>query len=152
MKNLAYLFSLVVLFQLFSIGSNALAQQNRSRPAGANSAPKDPLELYKKAGINSEQESEIIKLMKGFESAHKVRMKSLFGLMKDMRSLQLQPFPSEEEVLEKQEEINKLSGDIATERIKLMLKIRKLLTPPQRQKLVQLVRIRANVPEDRKGR
>lgn len=107
----------------------------------------DPLALYKSAGINSEQEGSIRKLMKEFESAHRVRLKSLFGLIKKMRGLQLQANPKEEEVLELQDEINQSSGEIATERIKLMLKIRKLLNPGQRQKLVELVKVKAGVTD-----
>ena len=146
MKKFACLLTFVVLFQFICPLANVFAQQE-----GGETVPADPLELYKKAGIDSDQEGEIRKMMKEFESAHRVRMKSLFGLMKDMRSLQLQANPSEDEVLAKQDEINKLSGEIATERIKLMLKIRKLLSPSQRQRLVQLVRVKANVDGEAEG-
>ena len=87
------------------------------------------------------------KLIKEFETAHRVRLKTLYQHMKDLRDLQLEPDPKEEVVLKKQEDINQVSNVIATERIKLMLKIRKVLTPQQKQKLVALVKLRAK-PQD----
>lgn len=138
-------FTLVMAFG-FAFALLSTCPPTMAQPGGQSSKSSgDPLMLYKRAGINSEQEGEIRKLMKEFESAHRVRLKSLFGLIKKMRSLQLQPNPQEEEVLELQDEINQASGVIATERIKLMLKIRKLLNPMQRQKLVELVRVKAGV-------
>ena len=129
-----------------SVAAFTLCPAAFAQPGGEQAkANSDPLALYKNAGIDSEQEGEIRKLMKEFESAHRVRLKSLFGMIKQMRNLQLQPNPNEEQVLELQEEINKASGVIATERIKLMLKIRKLLSPMQRQRLVKLVRVKAGV-------
>jgi Spy/CpxP family protein refolding chaperone len=62
--------------------------------------------------------------------------------MRDMRTLSLQPSPDEQTVLAKQEEINKVQSEQALERTKLMLKIRSILNPDQRQKLVQLMQQR----------
>lgn len=120
--------------------TGAVSAQPGGEGAAQNQASRDPMYIYKQVGINSEQEGEIRKQVKDFESAQRVRVKLLINLVKDMRGLQLQPDPSEEEVLAKQTEINNVSSQSALERVKLMLKIRAILTPGQKQKLVDLVK------------
>ena len=127
-----------------TVASLAFAGTVSAQPGGGgsaqNPAASDPMYIYKQVGINSEQEGEIRKQVKDFESAQRVRLKLLINLVKDMRSLQLQADPSEEEVLAKQTEINNVTSQSALERVKLMLKIRAILTPAQKQKLVDLVK------------
>lgn len=135
MKFLSYLLLATVLAT-----PAAIAQQAGPGSAGQASPQADPIYIYKLAGIDSEQEGEIRKLVKDFESAQRVRIKVLINLVKDMRGLQLQPSPVEDEVLDKQDEINKVTSNTATERVKLMLKIRSILTPQQKQKLVGLIK------------
>lgn len=99
----------------------------------------DPLALYRMAGINAEQEEQIRKLAKDFEDSQRVRVKSVIVLYKELKVLQLQPDPNETAVIAKQEEVNKVSSEMATERVRLLLKVRKVLTPDQRKKLVSLL-------------
>lgn len=106
---------------------------------GAPQSP-DPVAIYKQAGANEEQEGEIRRLAKSFEDGQRVRLKTLVGLIKAMSELQLQPTPNDDEVLAKQDEINKLSNEMATERVKLLLKVRKVLKPEQRDKLVGIIK------------
>lgn len=123
---------------LFIGGAGAGYAQGGAGDAGSG-GQEDPLALYKAAGINAEQEGEIRKLAKEFEDAQRVRLKTLIGLMRDLKTMQLQADPPETQVIAKQEEINKMSGEMATERVRLLLKVRKVLTPDQRQKLVTLL-------------
>ncbi|MBX9696424.1 MAG: hypothetical protein K2Z81_28815, partial [Cyanobacteria bacterium] len=47
--------------------------------------------------------------------------------------------PKDDEVLGVQNEINKMAGEMAMDRIKLLLDIRKVLSAEQKQKLVDLL-------------
>ncbi len=102
----------------------------------------DPLDIYREAGINKEQEDKIRKMAKEFEDVQRVRLKQLFGLLEDMQELQLKPDPSEPEVMAKQTQINTLRSDISNSRIKLLLEIRATMQPEQKEKLVSLVKER----------
>lgn len=120
------------------IAANSTAALAQGGEAGG--PPPDPVAIYRQAGANEEQEGEIRRLAKSFDEVQRVRLKNLVGLIKGMSELQLQPTPNDDEVLAKQEEINKLSGEMSTERIKLLLKIRKVLKPEQRDKLVAIIK------------
>lgn len=120
------------------IAANSTAALAQGQEVGG--PPPDPVAIYKQAGASEEQEGEIRRLAKSFEEGQRVRLKSLVGLIKAMSELQLQATPSDEEVLAKQDEINKLSNEMATERVKLLLKVRKVLKPEQRDKLVAIIK------------
>ncbi len=108
---------------------------------------RDPVAVYVEAGINKEQEGKIRQLAKDFEDMQGVRLKLMATLLKDMRSLQLEADPDEKKVLAKQEDINKVHAEMATDRVKLMLKIRGIMTPEQKQRLVQLIQERDKNPK-----
>ena len=99
----------------------------------------DPLAIYKQAGIDQDQEQKINNLVKSFDVTLKQKANEMIELMRAMRVLSLQPEPDEKATFAKQEEINRLNNEMATERIRLMLNIRRLLTPAQKQKLVGLM-------------
>jgi Spy/CpxP family protein refolding chaperone len=63
-----------------------------------------------------------------------------------MKTLSLKPDPDEQAVISKQEQISKIQADMAMERIKLLLKIRHLLTADQKQRLVELMQKNAGAP------
>lgn len=115
----------------------AVRGQDPQPPQGQG---EDPMELYRKAGASQEQEVRIRQLAKDFDDSARVRRKSLFELMQQMQTLSLQPDPDEAAVLAKQAEINKVNADISTDRIKLLLKIRQLLSAEQKEKLVALMK------------
>jgi Spy/CpxP family protein refolding chaperone len=106
-------------------------------PAGGGG--RDPLSIYRDAGINADQETQIKDIVKEFESANTVRIDKMRNLLQDMRSLSLQPAPEEEKVLSKQDEINKVQAEVSNERIKLLLKIRAVLNMDQKKKLVEMM-------------
>jgi Spy/CpxP family protein refolding chaperone len=119
------------------VSSPALAQAPSGSPDGSR-AP-DPLSIYREAGVSTEQENQIRDLVKGFEADTTSRIDSLRKLLKEMRDLSLTPSPDEAAVLAKQDEINKTQNEIASGRIKLLLKIRSMLSKEQKQKLVDLM-------------
>lgn len=119
--------------------TSAIAQGGEAAGGQPDPRMQDPLALYKMAGINAEQEEQIRKLAKEFEDTQRVRAKSLIALLKSLKLLQLQPDPPEAQVISTQEEVNKVTGEMATERMRLLLKVRKVLTPDQRKKLVGML-------------
>ncbi|MBX3075160.1 periplasmic heavy metal sensor [Candidatus Obscuribacterales bacterium] len=127
------------LTALLIAGSAGVAFAQGGDGGGQGDPNQDPLAVYRMSGINSEQEEQIRKLAHDFEDAQRVRAKSLIALMTQMRVLSLQPDPPEEQVLLTQTEVNKVTGDMAIERQKLLLKVRKVLTPEQRKKLVSIM-------------
>ena len=100
----------------------------------------DPISIYKETGIDQEQEKTIRGMASSFEERARNRAKQLLVLLRDMRDLSMQENPSQELVLNKQNEINTLNSEMANDRIKLMLAIRQKLTPGQRHKLVSLMK------------
>ncbi len=120
--------------------SPALAADPVILPAGTEVArAKDPLAVYKEAGIDLEQERKIRKFAKEFEDQQRVRLKLMANLLKEMRQLELLPDPDEKKALDKQVEINKVQNDISIERIKLLLRIRNVMTFEQKERLVSLI-------------
>lgn len=118
----------------------ALAADPVILPAGTEVArAKDPLAVYKEAGIDLEQERKIRKFAKEFEDQQRVRLKLMANLLKEMRQLELLPDPDEKKALDKQVEINKVQNDISIERIKLLLRIRNVMTFEQKERLVSLI-------------
>lgn len=110
-------------------------------PTGAPPPP-DPTAIYAAAGANAEQLQAIRDEAGEFERAAKVRWELMMNLQKQMHELSLNTDPDEKRVLAKQDEISKAMAEMAQEKIKLMLKIRGMLTPQQKQKLVELMRAR----------
>jgi Spy/CpxP family protein refolding chaperone len=147
----AMLSSLIGLSTVFS----AVALSGVTSPVSAQTAPpggdagpggrNDPLAIYREAGVSTEQENQIRQMVRAFEAETTTRIEDLRKMLKDMRDLSLQPSPNEAAVLAKQEEINRAQNDIATGRIKLLLKIRATLSKEQKQKLVDLMQHSPNV-------
>lgn len=121
------------------LGLTTLGVRAQSDAGGAPSAARrDPLASYRAVGIDKEQESKLLGIAKEFESEMMAKTNHLIALMKDMHALSLQPDPEQNTVLAKQDEINKVNGDIAIARVKLVMRMRGVLTPEQRKKFIQL--------------
>ncbi|MDZ4836003.1 MAG: hypothetical protein SGJ27_19675 [Candidatus Melainabacteria bacterium] len=135
------LFALVTATVMSLSGAGVALAQGEAARGGDQTDPRmqDPLALYKMAGINTDQEEQIRSLAKEFENTQRVRVKSLVALYQQLKQIQLQPDPPEDQAIAKQEEINKLTGEMSTDRIKLLLKVRKVLTPDQRKKLIAIM-------------
>ena len=113
-----------------------LAQGQKATEQGGQR--RDPLAIYRAAGINPQQEHKIRIITKDFDLMMMDKANHIIGLMQQMRALSLQPEPDQKLVLAKQDEINKLNGDMANERIRVIFKIRGVLTSDQRHRLAQL--------------
>ncbi len=133
-----------IIFGAFAFVQVALPSVLAQSPSGSAAETalhsEDPLAIYRVAGIDAGQETQIHQLVKDFESEAGVRLDNLRRLLKEMRELSLQPAPDEAAVLAKQEEINHVQNEVATARVKLLLKIRNLLKPEQKQNLVNLMK------------
>ena len=103
---------------------------------------KDPVLLYREAGASDEQEAKIRQFAQEYDKAARVRVERLHNLNKQMTDLSYEAELDEKKILSLQDEINELQGSISTERIKLMLKIRSLLSSEQKEKLVELMKAR----------
>lgn len=132
-------FALCLTALMIASGGGTAFAQGGEGGGGQADPSQDPLALYKMAGINSDQEQQILKLAREFEDGQRVRAKSLLALVGQIRVLSLQPDPPEEQLLSTQADMNKLTGEMAIERQKLLLKVRKVLTPEQRKKLVAIM-------------
>ncbi len=115
---------------------------SQGQPGGAGGQRQDPLAIYRAAGADEAQLKQIHEAAGQFDVSAQARAKQMIGLMQDMKQLSLQTDPDQSAVLAKQEEMNKVQNEQSNERIKLMLKIRTLLNPTQKQKLVQLMQQR----------
>lgn len=116
---------------------------NRRRLAQAQAgqgAATDPMAIYRQAGVSQEQEARIRQLAKDFEDQARVKAKRMMGLIQEMHQLSLETDPDEKAVLAKQDEINGVTGEMASDRIKLLLTIRKQLTAEQKAKLVGMMK------------
>ncbi len=136
--------SLKVLAQASAICCLALLASHsvlaQGGTAGSTGAASDPMAIYRQAGVSQEQEMRIRQLAKDFEDQARVKAKRMMGLIQEMHQLSLELDPDEKAVLGKQDEINQVSADMANDRIKLLLSIRKTLTEAQKQKLVGMMK------------
>jgi Spy/CpxP family protein refolding chaperone len=112
----------------------------QGEPAGAKQG--DPLAMYRAAGIDHDQEQKLGALTKEFEQVMIPKTKSLLALVHEMRELSLQPDPDQDAVLAKQEEINKLNGELSLDRMRFALKMRNVLSPEQKEKFAEIVKQR----------
>lgn len=114
--------------------------------AGSTGAASDPMTIYRQAGVSQEQEMRIRQLAKEFEDQARVKAKRMMGLIQEMHQLSLELDPDEKAVLAKQDEINSVTAEMANDRIKLLLSIRKQLTEAQKQKLVGMMKEGSSAP------
>ncbi len=112
----------------------------------------DPVAIYKEAGISTEQENSIRKLADEYDQANGQRLQSLAQMLQQLKDMAYQAVLNESGMLAKQEEINKLQSEMALERIKLVIKIRGLLSPVQNEKLVAALQNRVRAEEQTKLR
>jgi Spy/CpxP family protein refolding chaperone len=140
----ALLFSIVL--SLAGMCLPAVAGENE-----ASAEKKDPVLIYREAGANEEQEAKIRQFAQEYEKEAKVRIERLHNLSKQMRELSFDPELDEAKVLKLQDEINELQNTLNKDRIKLMLKIRGVLSPEQKTKLVELLKSKEQAPQQTKA-
>src|SRR6185437_9677136 len=98
--------------------------------------------IYREAGATPDQLSKIHEMARDFEQSAMVKAERAKNLLKRMQELTLQPSPDEKAVTGTQDEINSLQAEMANSRIRLMIKIRNMLSDEQREKLVTLLKAR----------
>ncbi len=113
----------------------------------AASDANDPVAIYKEVGISSEQESSIRKMAQDYDQENSVRLQSLGQMLQELKDMAYQTVLNETAMLAKQDDINKLQSEMARQRIKLVIKIRGVLTPAQNEKLVAALQSRTR-PEE----
>jgi Spy/CpxP family protein refolding chaperone len=133
MRVALFLLSLISLTFAFS---PALAADQDSNDK------KDPVLIYREAGASDEQEAKIRQYAQEYEKAARVRVERLHNLNKQMTELSYEAELDEKKITALQDEINELQSSISSERIKLMLRIRSLLSSEQKSKLVELMKAR----------
>ncbi len=106
----------------------------------------DPLSLYVQAGIDPSQHAQITELGTQLEQTNIGRSHEILDLINNLRQLSLQPDLDEKKILSTQNRINDLQAAMAIDRLKLNMKIRRLLTPEQRTKLVSLIKVQRATP------
>lgn len=114
--------------------SVAAADEKASENTG-----KDPYRIYIDAGASTAQISKIKEMAGAVETENIRRSHEMLTLIQDIRALSLQPELDEKKLLEDQRQLNELQAQMSTERTRLLIRIRKVLSPEQRQKLVTLM-------------
>lgn len=94
------------------------------------------LPSYRAAGVTPSQEAQIRALMKPVDDANNLKLARVASLTKELHELLQQDEPDITKAAAKQAEIDRLKGEIDSARSKLMIAIRSLLTPEQRDKLL----------------
>lgn len=135
-RSLTLLPSLVIALS-FSLGA-AIAQPG----AVGGGGQVDPTAIYRDAGATPDQLEKIKTMAAEYEQSASVKAQRIQNLVKKMQDLSLEPRPSDKDVLATQDEINSLSAEMSNSRLKVMLKIRAMLTDEQRQSLVGLMKRR----------
>ncbi len=107
--------------------------------AADDATKEDPLAIYRATGIDKSQEQKLSALLREFQSLTLAKGEVMIRLMNEMRAMSLQATSSEAQALAKQTEINQLHDEMSLERIKLVFRLRALLTSDQKGKLVELM-------------
>jgi Spy/CpxP family protein refolding chaperone len=143
-KHSIFLTLLIWLWLVMPCSLNAVRadEQPASDNGASGNGASDPIAIYTEAGANQAQLESIKLLAEGLQSVNTERAKEIMGLIRDIRNLSLQPDLDGKKLLADQNRVNSLQSAMASERIKVLIKIRQLLTPPQREKLVTLMRVR----------
>jgi Spy/CpxP family protein refolding chaperone len=138
MSGLKRVLPSLMIVMAVSLSSYLVPAEGQSLPT-SKSTNKDPIALYVEAGADKEQQSKIRDLVKQYEEGANVKAKDAMALFKKMKSLSLEPDLNETEIMLTQDQINKVQAEMATDRNRLLMRIRKTLTPEQRIKLVSLM-------------
>lgn len=113
---------------------------------GADSS-KDPIAIYKQTGIDKDQEKKILALAGEYEHVANEKAQALLDSIKRMRKLSMSPTLDERAIMSTQDAINKLQNGMAMDKVRLLISIRKVLNPEQRQRLIVLLQKQRHEPD-----
>jgi Spy/CpxP family protein refolding chaperone len=102
----------------------------------------DPLAIYADAGASAEQLTKIRDLAREWETNARVKSERIHKIMKELQTMSLTTDPDADKAVANQNEINSLMSEMSISKLKLMLKIRTLLSAEQKTKLVELLKAR----------
>jgi Spy/CpxP family protein refolding chaperone len=105
-------------------------------------APHDANGIYVQTGADQAELDKIKSIGMDFESKAQTKYLSLMEAAKEMQRLSIDPNLDEEKMLATQDKINKISAEMSNDRIKQLIACRKVLTPDQRTKLVEILKKR----------
>ncbi|HEY9793293.1 MAG TPA: hypothetical protein V6D22_23030 [Candidatus Obscuribacterales bacterium] len=124
-----------------ALASFVLLAPSAVQAQGAPSGPGgDPMAIYKEAGATPDELQKISDMRKQFEGQAKGWTSKLQSLQEKIRDASLEPLPDEKKMLGLQDEVNKIIADVNTAHIKMMIQARAALTPPQRTKLIEILK------------
>ena len=86
-------------------------------------ARQSPLAIYIASGIDQTQQDKMKVLLQDFERLTLSKAPVMIQLMREMRAISVQVDANEKLALAKQDEINNLNNEMASERIRLMFKL-----------------------------
>jgi Heavy-metal resistance len=130
----------VILAIVLSVGIFQLT------PSMVQAQGADPLSVYVQAGIDPTQHAQITELASQLEQTNIARAHEIMDLIQNLRVLSIQPDLDEKKILATQNKINDLQGAMATDRLKLNIKVRKILSPEQRVRLVSAIKQQRATP------
>ena len=125
-------FSKIVLPALVALVLAAPQAVQAQQPQGMP----DPLGIYKQIGCKPDQLNQITTIHKEFEGLYKTAQSRIAENQKKMQDLSMTPLPDEKATLATNDQLNQLIAEVNTAHVKMMLKVRKVLTPDQRSKVV----------------
>jgi hypothetical protein len=127
-------------------GADSETKSATAPSPNGSTAPSDPVAIYIQAGASAEQVDKIREIRKSFNKLSSSKATEIFGLYKEMRNLTTQAELDDAKILSVQEQINTLQANMAIEKTRTLIAIRKLLTPKQRENLVAIIRKRSIAP------
>ena len=99
----------------------------------------DPAAIYIEAGANSDQAKQIRELRKNLEKLSQTKGAEAIGFYKELHDLTIKAELDEPKILAIQSKLNVLQSDMAMEKTKTLINIRKLLTAKQRENLAAII-------------
>jgi hypothetical protein len=132
--------------QALSAAKSGADSDEKKRPPSTAS---DPATIYIQAGADTEQADKIRELRKNLDKVNQSKATELLALFKEMHGLTTHAELDKTKILAVQEKINILQSEMGTEKTRTLISIRKILTPKQRENLVEIIRKRSNAqPEN----
>jgi Spy/CpxP family protein refolding chaperone len=116
---------------------NCLSNSVRAQEPGP-----DPIAIYKEAGADEKQQEKILSLANQYEKEQDAKAHAVIENLKKLRALSLNPDLDEKHIFQAQSTINKLQSEMAMDKMRLLVSIRKILNSQQRVNLVSLMQTR----------
>lgn len=130
--------ALLASLTIMSLAPHAVsAAEEHLMPPGS-----DPIAIYREAGINEGQERKILSMASAYEKEQDAKAHELINHIKKLKGLSLVPDLDEDAIIKEQTEINRLQGEMAMDKVHLLIIIRKVLNKDQRNRLVGLMQNR----------